>query len=383
MYDIAIIGGGIAGASLAHFVGGRRSVLLLERETFHGYHASGRSAAEFTRRFHAPLIGRLAAASAAFLLAPPPGFCDIPLLAPRGILLVADSEKSARLHEVFARESAAGGEIVMQNMDQALARVPFLDPDVIKTAFYDPDCHDVEAESLLQGFVKSARHQGAEIRTGCELLAARHNGAHWEVETSRGAFTAAVLVNAAGAWADSTAKACGVGPLGIVPYRRTAITVDLPEDVSASALPEVCEIDEVWYFKPEAGRLLVSPADATESEPCDAQPEDIDVAYAVHYLEEATTLEVKSISHKWAGLRSFAPDRLPVVGYDTLQPGFFWLAGQGGYGIQSSPALGDYASGLLLSTSVSENLQKAGLTGEEFLPERFTKGWPQAESLRR
>ncbi len=371
LYDLAIIGGGIAGASLAHFVSGGRSVLVLEREAFHGYHSSGRSAAEFTRRFHAQEVGKLAVASAEFLMNPPEGFCETPLLVPRGNLLVAGAEKQGHLHDVFKRETASGGEILLQSMEEALARVPFLDPDVIKAAFYDPDCYDVEVESLLQGFVKSARRQGAEIRTGCGLFSARHNCNHWELTTSLGGFSAKTLVNASGAWADATARVCGVAPLNIIPYRRTAIAIDLPAGIDASALPEVNEIDEVWYFKPDAGRLLVSPADATESEPCDAQPEDLDVAYAVHYLEEATTLEVKTVAHKWAGLRTFAPDRLPVVGFDRDQPAFFWLAGQGGYGIQSSPALGEYAACLLRKVSVSENLRKAGLTGAEFLPQRL------------
>ena len=371
MYDIAIIGGGIAGASLAHFISGGRSVLVLEKEAFHGYHSSGRSAAEFTRRFHAPEVGKLAVASAEFLMQPPEGFCQFPLLAPRGNLLVADTEKAAHLREVFKRESASGGEIRLQSMDEALARIPFLDPDVIKAAFFDPDCYDVDAESLLQGFVKSARRQGAQIQTGCEVLSARHNGRCWEIATSLGDFSAALLVNAAGAWADTAARLCGVNPLRLVPYRRTAITVDLPDGIDAGALPEVNEIDEVWYFKPDAGRLLVSPADATESEPCDAQPEDLDVAYAVHYLEEATTLEVKAVAHKWAGLRTFAPDRLPVVGFDREQPAFFWLAGQGGFGIQSSPALGEYAACLLRNVKVSDNLLKAGLHGAEFPPQRL------------
>jgi D-arginine dehydrogenase len=371
IHDIAIIGGGIAGASLAHFVGTERSVLMLEREAFHGYHASGRSAAEFTRRFHAPLVGKLAAASADFLANSPQDFCEIPLLKPRGNLLVADAEKAAHLSDVFRREAQSGGDIHMQSLEEAIARVPFLDPDVIKAAFYDPDCYDVETESLLQSFVKSARRQGGEIKTGCELLSARHNGSAWEIETSLGVFSAKVLVNAAGAWADKIAELCGIRPLGLTPFRRTAISIDLPEGIDASALPEVCEIDEVWYFKPDAGRLLVSPADATESEPCDAQPEELDVAYAVHYLEEATTLEVKAVAHKWAGLRTFALDRLPVVGFDSGQPAFFWLAGQGGYGIQSSPALGQYAADLLLGKELSEILRNAGLTGDEFRSDRF------------
>lgn len=372
-HDVAIIGGGIAGAALAHFLSGQRSVLLMEKEAFHGYHASGRSAAEFTRRFHAPLVGKLAAASAGFLMDPPDGFSDVPLLIPRGNLLVANEEKAEHLHQVFAREAGSGSEILAQSVEEALARVPFLNPDYVKAAFYDQDCYDVEAETLLQSFVRSARKSGTEIRTGCELTAARHNGRNWELETSLGAFSARTVVNAAGAWADTAAKICGASPLGLVPYRRTAITVDLPPGIETASLPEVNEIDEVWYFKPEAGRLLVSPADATPSEPCDAQPEELDIAYAMHYLEEATTLKVQAIASKWAGLRTFAPDRLPIAGFDQYRPGFFWLAGQGGYGIQSAPALGQYAADVLSGHKLSENLLSAGLTGDEFRPDRFSQ----------
>jgi D-arginine dehydrogenase len=371
IYDIAIIGGGIAGASLAHFLGGHRSFLILEREPFHGYHASGRSAAEFTRRFHAPLVGKLAVASAEFLMSPPDGFTDVPLLIPRGNLLVANEEKSNHLKAVFERESDSGSELLSQSIEDAMERVPFLNPDYVKAAFFDPDCYDIEAETLMQSFIKSARKTGTEIKTGCELVSARHNGLVWTLETILGEFSAKNLVNAAGAWADAIAALAGVKPLGITPYRRTVITVDLPAGIDAAKLPEVNEIDEAWYFKPDAGLLMVSPADATPSEPCDAQPEELDVAYAMYYLEEATTLRPTVPASRWAGLRSFAPDRLPVVGFDTTQPAFFWLAGQGGYGIQSSPALGQYAAGLLLNDNISENLRSAGLSGNEFSPQRL------------
>jgi D-arginine dehydrogenase len=371
IHDIAIIGGGIAGASLAHFLGNQRSVLILEREFFHGYHASGRSAAEFTRRFHAPLVGKLAIASAEFLMSPPDGFAEVPLLIQRGNLLVANEEKAGHLKEVFEQESKSGSKLLSQTLEEAIDRVPFLNSDYVKAAFFDPDCYDVEAETLLQSFVKSARKNGTEVRTGCELLSAHQFGGAWQLDTNLGAFSARTLVNAAGAWADTVAKLAGVKPLGITPYRRTVITVDLPAGIEAAQLPEVNEIDETWYFKPDAGRLLVSPADATPSEPCDAQPEELDVAYAMHYLEEATALRPSTPASKWAGLRTFAPDRLPVVGFDKTQPAFFWLSGQGGYGIQSSPALGQYAADLLLHLNLSQNLLNAGLSGSEFLPGRF------------
>ncbi len=370
-FDIAIIGGGISGASLAHFLGASRSVLVLEREAHHGYHSSGRSAAEFSRIHHGPLIGKLARASAEFLTNAPDGFADIPLIKVRGNLVVAGEDKAAHLHEIFQLESRQVENLRLCSTEECLTLVPFLNPGQFKAAFFDPSCCDIEAQTLLQGYVRSARHSGAEIRTSCELLSAAHDGKVWRLKTSQGEFSATTVVNASGAWADNIAALFGAKQLGLVPYRRTVITVDVPPEIDLTPIPEVNEVDEAWYFKPDAGRLLVSPADATPSEPCDAQPEDIDIAYAAYYLEEATKLQVKSVASKWAGLRTFSPDRLPVVGLAGDVPGYFWLAGQGGSGIQSSPALGQYAANLLRQEPLDESLHRAGLTGAEFLPVRF------------
>lgn len=370
-FDVAIVGGGIAGISLAHCLCPHRSVLVLEREAALGYHATGRSAAEFTRRFHTTLVGRLAMLSQDFLENPPEGFTEVELLKRRGNLLVASAEKRERLAEVFAAESAAAPGLVRMSVDEALARAPIINPDWVVDAFYDPDCWDVEVENLLQGFARSARSAGAQIVTGADLLTARREGGAWRLETTAGAFSAALLVNAAGAWVDAIATIAGLSPLGIQPLRRTAITVDLPVGVDAAALPEICEIDEVFYMKPDAGRLMVSPADATPSEPCDAQPEEIDVAYAAWYLEEATTVPVNHIAHRWAGLRTFAPDKAPVVGMSAKAEGFFWLAGQGGFGIQTSPALAELAAGLILAGTAPGRFDKAGVTAATMSPARL------------
>lgn len=370
-YDIAIIGGGIAGASLAHFLGASRSVLVLEREAFHGYHSSGRSAAEFSFIQNSPQVGKLARASAEFLLCRPEGFSDIPLLKVRGNLVVADAQKSDHLTQMFHRERQNIEGLRLCGMDEALALVPFLKPDQFKAAFFDPSCCDIEAETLLQSYIRSARQNGTDMRTSCELLSAHRSSDVWRLVTSQGEFSASIIVNASGAWADSVATLIVAKPIGLVPHRRTVITVEVPPELDISAVPEVNEVDEAWYFKPDAGRLLVSPADTTPSEPCDAQPEDLDVAYAAHYLEEATTLKVTSIARKWAGLRTFSPDRLPVVGFADDVPGYFWLAGQGGIGILSSPALGQYAANLLRDEALSDGLREVGLTGTEFLPSRF------------
>lgn len=369
-FDIAIVGGGIAGISAAYHLAGRRSVVVLERETALGYHATGRSAAEFAFRFHTPLVGRLAAVSYPFLTAPPAGFADVPLLRRRGNLIVADREKVDLLATMYAAEGEGMPGVERLTVEQAVARAPILRPDWVADAFYDPDCWDIEADSLLQGYAKGARVAGASIRTGVEVRAARREGDAWVIETNRGEVQAGTLVNAAGAWADATATLCGVAPLGIVPYRRTAITVDAP-GVDVGALPEISDVGDTFYMKPDAGRLMVSPCDATESPPCDAQPEELDVAYAAWYVEQATNIPMRTIAHSWAGLRTFAPDKAPVVGFSATAEGFFWLAGQGGFGIQTAPALGSLAAGLIVDGKAPESFGEHGLTAEPFMPARL------------
>lgn len=369
--DVAIIGGGIAGISAAYFISPHRSVIVLEREAALGYHSSGRSAAEFAFRFHSEIVGKLAKISYPFLTTPPAGFTETNLLKRRGNLLIADAEKATRLAHVFAIESAAGPGLERLSIEQAIERAPILNPDYVADAFYDPDCWDIEAENLLQGCAKGARANGSTILNKAETLAAKREGDIWILETTAGEIRAKTVVDAAGAWADRTAALFGLKPLGILPYRRTAITVDLPAGIDAGALPEICEIDEAFYMKPEAGRLLVSPADATESEPCDAQPEELDIAYAAWYLEQATTVAVSHVAHRWAGLRTFAKDRVPVVGYSGEKEGFFWLAGQGGFGIQTAPAMGRLAADLLIGKALAGDFDEQGLSAAMFAPRRF------------
>ena len=369
--DVAIVGGGIAGLSLAYFLAPHRSVAILERETALGYHSTGRSAAEFSRRFHSPLVGRLAAISQDFFTRPPSGFADIELLKPRGNLLIAAEEKKERLDEVFVRESAEGPGLERLTLEQALARAPILDPDYVAAALYDPDCWDIEVESVLQGFARGARAAGAEILTTAELISHGREPGGWVLDTGAGEVRAKIVVNAAGGWADTVAALFGLDPLGVKPLRRTAITVDAPKGVDVAALPEISEIDELFYIKPDAGRLLVSPADETPTDPCDAQAEEIDVARAAWYLEQATTVPVRHVAHSWAGLRSFAPDRAPVVGFSGAAEGFFWFAGQGGFGILSSPALGRFAAELIADGAPSPLFAEHGLTRDLLSPKRL------------
>ncbi|MDX0407561.1 FAD-dependent oxidoreductase [Sinorhizobium medicae] len=370
-YDIVIIGGGIAGLSLAYFLSPHRSVAVLEREEAIGYHSTGRSAAEFVLRYNAAEICQLATISKGFFDRPPEGFSDVPLLRQRGGVMIASAEKLQRFEKLLAEERAFTPEIERLTKDEAIARVPILKAEYVAATFYDPNFWDIEVENLLQGYVKGARRNGCEILERQEILGAQHDGPAWLLRTAGGEIGAKIVVNAAGAWADPIATLFGVKPAGIVPHRRTAITVDLPAGVDAANLPEINEIDEDFYMKPEGGRLLASPADATPCEASDVQPEEIDVAWAAHYVEEATTINVQRIAKSWAGLRSFSPDRLPVIGFGAERPDFFWLAGQGGYGILTSPALGALAASLLTDTAPPEGFRADGLDSSVFDPRRF------------
>jgi D-arginine dehydrogenase len=367
---VLVIGAGIAGAGLAHALAPHRPVQVLERESAPGYHATGRSAAEFAHRFHSDAFSRLAAASHAFLAAPPDGFTEVPLLRRRGNLLIADAAKADHLHRIYLEESRSMPGLERLDVDGALERVPFLDPAWVAAAFHDPDCWDIEVGNLLEGFVSGARRAGAAFAFDVRITGAHRSGDRWVVETSDGEYRAGTVVDAAGAWADPVAELFGAGPLGLVPHRRTAIHVDVP-GIELDALPEVNEIDELFYFKPDAGRLLVSPADETPCAPQDAAPEELDVAWAAHYLTECTTLAVERVPHAWAGLRTFAPDRRPVVGADPRAPGFFWLAGQGGAGIQTAPALSALGAALLTGAPLPDTLREAGVDPADFAPDRL------------
>ena len=346
-------------------------MVVLEREGALGYHSTGRSAAEFTLRDNAPLVNALARASHAFLSTPPAGFADVPLLIPRGSILLGTADKEALVRERFEAAKALG--VAVEWLDQAalLARAPILDPAYATAAYFDPDYWDIEVDALLQAYARHARRNGAQILESRALASARRVGEKWLIETDEETISAGILVNAAGGWADRVAELAGVRPMSIVPHRRTAITVDLPEGVDASRLPEINEIEEIFYFKPEGGRLLASPADATPWAPADVQPEELDIAYAAHYVEEATTLSVRRVFKSWAGMRSFSPDRLPVHGPPRTSRGFFWLAGQGGYGILTSPALGSLAAALVTGGPVPEPLAREGIGADTFSPARF------------
>lgn len=372
VYDVAIVGGGIAGASMAYRLAGHRSVVVIERESACGYHSTGRSAAEYSRQFQNELVGLLADGSYDFLVNPPEGFTEVPLLRHRGTVNIASRDKAGLIDPALRETQVHSPDARRLSVEEAVAMVPFLRPDWLGGALYDPLSWDMEVESLLQGFIRMARRSGAEFLTGRDVTAVVRDGGVYRLDTPQGPVQARALVNAAGAWADRFAELAGLSPLGLTPMRRTAITVDVPDGIDVGALPSVNELDETFYFKPEAGKLMVSPADEHPSLACDAQPEDLDVAYAAHYLEESTILPVRTISHKWAGLRTFAPDRRQVVGFSPQDPTFFWLAGQGGSGILTSPALSAWAAAEFLTGAPPADLLALGLPEGAFRPERLS-----------
>jgi D-arginine dehydrogenase len=369
--DVIVIGGGIAGASAAYEIASFTSVIVLEREAHAGYHSTGRSAASFTENYASTLIRRLAIASRAFLEAPPAGFSEHSLLSPRGLLTIARVDQLDKL----AHDLDIGRQFVPNiraiEAQEAIARVPILRKDYVCGAFFEPDSRDIDVHGLHQGFLKGARARAARVVVNADVLGIERRSDDWRVTTASGSFTARVLVNAAGAWADTVAGLAGVAPLGLVAKRRTAFVVPVPADVNPGAWPMVDDVAEEFYFKPDAGQLFVSPSDATPSAPIDVVPEDLDVAMGVERLERATTLNVTRVSRKWAGLRTFAHDGAPVVGAEPSVPGFFWLAGQGGFGIKTSPALSRACAVLLRGLPIPEDLTSLGITAAELAPQRL------------
>ncbi len=369
--DILIIGGGIAGAAAAYEVAAFSSVIVLERESRCGYHATGRSAASFTENYGGELVRRLALASRAFLEAPPPGFSDHPLLSPRGMITIGRADQLELLQQALEQARALVPSITRIEVAAVIARVPILRRDYVAGAFVEPHSREVDVHGLHQGYLSAAKKRGARILVNAEVRSVERKSGRWWLTTTAGTYCAPTLVNAAGAWADGIAGHAGVRPLGLVPKRRTAFNIPAPAGIDIRGWPLINDVAEEFYFKPDAGQLFVSPADATPSAAVDAHAENLDVAVGVERLERATTLNVQRVSRSWAGLRTFAADALPVVGPDRTAEGFFWLAGQGGYGIKTSPALSRACAGLIRGRELPDDLKGLGITAAQLSPDRL------------
>jgi D-arginine dehydrogenase len=368
--DIAVIGGGIAGLSLAAGLAQSRKVVVLERESQPGYHSTGRSAALFFETYGSDLVRALTRASRPFYEAPPAGFAEHPLLGTCGALFVARDDQIASL-EGFAAEEDVKRSGRMLSREEVLALCPAMRKDYVAAGLFDPTPASIDVASLLQGYARQVRAHGGMLLTDANVSRIEREGDRWEISSSVGEFAVGMIVNAAGAWADDVATLAGIAPVGLEPRRRTAALVRTDGVYPLSTRALVVDVDEQFYFRAESGGILLSPADETATPACDAQPEEIDVAVAIDRFTAATTLDVVSVHSKWAGLRSFVADRNPVVGFDSGNGQFFWLAAQGGYGIQSAPAVAELAASLILRRPVPDRLALTPQHIEGLSPARF------------
>jgi D-arginine dehydrogenase len=366
-----VVGAGIAGASAAYELAKVAPVIILERESQPGYHTTGRSAAVFSEIYGNATIRTVTIRSRSFFASPPKGFADHPLWAPRQTVMVARADQMERLRIAYEEWVRLVPSIQFLEGNSARNITPMLKPDYVAGAVIDAGASDLDVNEIHRGFLRGAARAGAKLVCDAEVSALSRDGAGWRVQTKAGEFAGRVVVNAAGAWGDEIGVLAGARPVGLVPKRRTAVLFDSAPAADVHVWPIIIDADEQFYFKPDAGRLLGSPADETASPPCDAQAEEIDVAMAIDRIEQAANFRVQRVLRKWAGLRSFVADKSPVVGFDSELPGFFWLVAQGGYGIQTAPALGRIAAALACGAEIPEDLRQLGVAAENLSPARI------------
>lgn len=366
-FDFAIIGAGIAGASIAAILSARHSVALIEAEAHPGYHSTGRSAAFWVECYGGPGVQPLTTASGPFLAAPPKDFHEGPLMHKRGALHIGTPDMMPMADNMRAEFATSGVQIDVSDRAFMAAQVPGLRSEWTH-GLWEPDCCDIDVAALHAAYLRQAKRQGAALHCNSRLNAANWQNGVWRIAAGGLNCTAKIIINAAGAWADDVATMAQVRPLGIQPYRRTIAQLVVAPDVPAD-LPLVIGLDGSFYFKPDAGgRLWLSPHDETATPACDAAPAELDVATAIDRLQAVVDWEILRVEHKWAGLRSFAPDRLPVIGRDKANDAFFWFAGQGGFGIQTAPAAAQLAASLLDEAIAAPSKVNASV----YTPARFT-----------
>ncbi|HEU0283945.1 MAG TPA: FAD-dependent oxidoreductase [Sphingomicrobium sp.] len=361
-FDVLIIGGGIAGASLAAEIAGEVRTAIIEAETHCGMHSTGRSAAFWLESYGGPSVAVLSAASREFLSNPPADFSEAGFLRDRGDVHITRDELPVLPEGVVSR---------VVEREELERLVPGIRPEW-RRALFEPGCADIDVAALHSAYLRKFRRSGGTLATDARLESARYSDGAWRVSLADGSsLTASVLVNAAGAWADSVAEACSVRPLGIAPKRRTMVQLRVGRS-GLRDLPLVDDAAGTFYFKGEGDRSIwLSPHDEIDSDPCDAAPEEIDMAIAIDRFEQVVDWPVEAVERSWAGLRSFAPDRVPVYGFDADAPGFFWCVGQGGFGIQTAPAASRLAASLLLRRELPADLGR--IDARVYLPSRFER----------
>jgi D-arginine dehydrogenase len=371
--DFIIIGAGIAAASAGYWLAPHGRVIVLERESQPGYHSTGRSAALFMESYGTPQVRGLTMASRAFFANPPPGFTQHPLISPRGAMMVAGLAEQAELDEQWNVFRSVTPHAQKLSRAETCALVSVMRPEMVLGAVLEPDAADMDVHAIHQGYLRGLRQAGGMVVCDAPVTGLTRVGGNWQVEAGGVLYEAPVVLNAAGAWADGVGQMAGAAPIGLQPKRRSAFIFQPPPGVDFIRWPMVAGVTEGWYFKPDAGMLLGSPANADPVVPHDVQPEELDIAMAIHRISEMTTLTIRRPTRTWAGLRSFVPDGDLVGGFDAKLPGFFWVAAQGGYGIQTSAAMGEACAAMARGLALPQRIADFGLTEAMLSPRRLAQ----------
>jgi D-arginine dehydrogenase len=371
--DFLVIGGGIAGVSAAYELARHGSVVVLEQEGTPGYHTTGRSAAISSLNFISPVVQALTVVSRDFLARAPECFGEYPLTSFRQSLWVTQHHQLAA-HELMRQEAIDRKYKVRElSADEVIQRCPVLRRDRVAKGLIEEDTLDLDVHGMLHGYIRGVRASGGTLVLNAEVESISKHGDLWTVRVGGTEYVSPVLVNAAGAWGDVIAKKAGVIPIPLRPLRRTVFTFEAPAGVTANSWPFVYDTAEEFYFKLENGIILASAFDEIESVPCDVRPEEFDIAVAIDKIQNATTLDIRSLKNKWAGLRTFAPDRELVVGEDTNASGFYWVAGHGGIGLMTAPGVAQALVSLVVSGDVPQAFRAMGVTREALSIARFNR----------
>lgn len=369
-FDVIIVGSGIAGASLAAELSKHVRVAMIEMESQPGYHATGRSAAVFAPSYGPSPIRALTRASRVFFESPPDGFSETALFSPRQVMMIARNDQLDSL-ETLIVDVSSETSVTRLSESELREHQPLLREGYAAQAMIVVDGQDIDVSGLHQGYLRQFKSQEGLFFPNARAQALSRQGDCWQVETAKGALRAPIVVNAAGAWAQDVADLASAEQIGLTPKRRTVLVIAEPAGFTARQAPITIDVDEEFYLKPDAGRLLISPADETPTPPCDAQPDEMDVAVCVDRITRAFDLDIRRIENKWSGLRSFVADKSPVIGFSDKADGFFWLAGQGGYGIQTSPAIAQFAAASILGRDVPGHIVNQGFDPSSVAPQRL------------
>lgn len=371
LFDVLVVGGGIAGVSIGYELASTGRVGLLEMESTLAYHTTGRSAATWLGTYGNEPIRALTKASRSFLVDPPHDIYETDLASPLGLLYIAGPTRADAIRQLYDDVVGLTPDVQIIDEAAALAHNPLLKPGFVELAMWEDGALDVDVHELHQGYTRGLRSRGASIITSAKVVAAEHDGVAWTLTTSAAeSYRAPIVINAAGAWVDELAMMLGARPVGIQPLRRSIFMV--PAHDTVEHLPMTFDIDHQFYFKHDSGQYLCSPADETLQPAGDAKPDELEIARAIEAINEATVLDVRHVRTAWAGLRSFTPDQTPAVGFDPAVEGLFWYAGQAGFGIQICPAMARLGAALVLSREVPADITSTGLDVATLDPKRFS-----------